>query len=430
MRLASPLHLRLSEGVSRVQVAGIEALAEAYRRFYRRQIRLLIAYRHVSVHDPPLMAYLCCRALLREARRSRRPLGGLGHAHFLYGRAVMQWAGGAAAWLIPRIAGLPVTNRRSDVRAMRLVREHLTAGRFPVALAPEGQVTYHNHLLGPVEGGIGRLALWCLDDLERMNRPERLLILPVGIHYRYGDNPEGSLPALLRRIAAQAGLPAPAGPPYDGLLALTDGLLERMEEFYARFYRLPQGSGTRTGEVEEAEPRSPAVLERRILRICNAALAVPEGFMKLQPLGTTLDRVFTVRQHSWDYLFRGDLEAKGPPCPLESVLADRLADETYLHQRHNELVDLLEYLRPDYISPDCSPNRLLEYALNLADLLNRLLGGNIGTRYSPPSKQARLIVGEPLDAGELLRAAKGSRGERAALITRTVAEGLVDLSRE
>jgi hypothetical protein len=46
-----------------------------------------------------------------------------------------------------------------------------------------------------------------------------------------------------------------------------------------------------------------------------------------------------------------------------------------------------------------SLNRLIEYALALYDVINRLLGGDIGFRFSPPVKTVNIRIGEPIKGG-------------------------------
>ena len=48
MRLGSPVYDRLVEGIAGFQTRNIERLITAYQRFYRREARLLIAFRHSS----------------------------------------------------------------------------------------------------------------------------------------------------------------------------------------------------------------------------------------------------------------------------------------------------------------------------------------------------------------------------------------------
>jgi 1-acyl-sn-glycerol-3-phosphate acyltransferase len=462
LRLGSPTYLRLVEGIDRVHVQGMKSLLAAYRAFYGRSARLIITFRHASVHDPPVMTYLLSRRLAAAARRSGQRLGGLAHAHFLYGRGVTLWAGGGAAFLIPRIGALSVMNRHSDSRSMRAIREHVLDGPFPVALAPEGQVTYHNHRLGTTEPGVARLALRTAAELAKRGRDEEVLLLPLAIQYRYARRPKETLDGIIRRVVDLCGFEPPSGgSDYERLLQLTERLVERMEAFYARFYRLARPAA---GSADPAAPGSGAVpalagdpagkhggnpfagssaaddltsgdpagdptasaagtsLQERIERICQAGLGVPERFMGLRPDGDLLSRVFAVRHKGWDYLFRGDLPPPGGRASLEAALADRIADEAYLHLRHNELVDLLEYVRPDYIFPEASTNRLIEYALDLADVVNRLSGGNIGSRYSPRHKSVEIRIGEPL--------AVRSLAGRLAAAGRAGADQLMDLLRK
>jgi hypothetical protein len=200
---------------------------------------------------------------------------------------------------------------------------------------------------------------------------------------------------------------------------------------------------------------------------------VPEQFMGLRGEGDLLTRVFTVRRKGWDYLFQGDQRSPDQSSPdrisadqsspdlqspdlrspelrqreragsrtgrhrprqgvadLERVLANRVADEAYLQLRHNELVDVLEYVRTDYIGPQASRNRLIEYALNLADVVNRLMGGDISTRYSPPGKQVEVRIGEPLELGALGAALPGGQRRKAEGVMNALRESFDFLCRE
>lgn len=336
-------------------------------------------------------------------------MGGLGHAHFLYGRGVLNWAGGGASFFI----------RRSDAQGMRTIRRYLSDGPFPISLAPEGQVSYHNHRLGPIEGGTARLAVWCLEDLERQGREEEILIIPVACHYLYPDNPEQLFAQVVDRIIQRAGLQRPQSDSrYNTLIELTDQLLQKIEAFYSRFFTIEEQNNKKIS------------LRDRIERVCRAALRVSEAFMGIQPEQDLLSRVFTVRQRGWDYLFRSDFPEGGKIPPLDRILMDRIADEVYLHLRHNELVDLLEYIQPEYISSEASLNRLIEYALNLADLVNRAMGGDISFRYSPQKKRAQIRIEEPIKVRELFPLIPGRRRERAEGIMKVVSSRLESLSRE
>jgi hypothetical protein len=302
---------------------------------------------------------------------------------------------------------------------MRTIRAAVSAGPFPTCLAPEGQVSYHNHRLGQTGTGTARLAVWCLEDLERSGRGEQLLIVPVAPHYLYRNAPERQLERILERFAADSGLTPPEGASgYEKLIELTEGLLDKMEAFYARFFAM------------ERSGRRPGSLRDRIERVCGAALQVPEHFMSIRPEKDLLSRVFTVRQRGWDYLFRADQPPEGKLPVVDRVLMDRIADEAYLHLRHNELADVLEYLHPEYIAADASLNRLIEYALNLCDVTNRLAGGDIGHRYSPPGKTVHVRIGEPIEVRDLLPLIPGRRRDKAEGLMKVVVSRLEALSAE
>ena len=214
------------------------------------------------------MVQLITRILPREARRRRQALGGLPHAHFLYGKGVTLWAGGGSAFLIPRIAGLPVVNRRADTQALANVRRFLTEGPYPVALAPEGQVTYHNHLPGSPgnrQRAAGRLVPGGSGEAGAQRRGPGAA---GGLRVPLPADQERLLEDLIARIARIGGLRAPEpGPARERLLDLTEQLIVKIEGFYARFF----GGG----------PAAPAGLRERIERVCDAALRVPERFMGL-----------------------------------------------------------------------------------------------------------------------------------------------------
>ncbi|NBB91236.1 MAG: hypothetical protein GVY23_08540 [Spirochaetes bacterium] len=108
--------------------------------------------------------------------------------------------------------------------------------------------------------------------------------------------------------------------------------------------------------------------------------------------GSLLDRVFRLRDAGWRRMFREDLEALSP---LERSLADAAAEEAKIAARHMELVDVLEYLDPAYISPEGSFERLVEYAVNLHDVVNRFFGGTIAGRMCIKGRKAVVRAGRP-----------------------------------
>lgn len=406
VRLASPLYLRFGEGVAGVELEGEETLRAEFSRFFAGDSRLIVAFRHPSVSDAPLLSYLFAHLLPRRARRGGRPFGRPSHVHFLYGRGVPVWAGRPVGWILPRVAAIPVYHRRLDSRGMSAVREAAVNGRFPLALAPEGQVTYHNKAIGPLEAGTGRIALWCADDLRAAGRQEDVRVLPLSLEYRYPRNAAGRIDHVLSWIREKTGLSG-AGD-YGGLLELTGKLLSRIEELYETAF--PSHAGQAPGATDPGAT-DPGALTEHIRRLCDTALRAGERTHGLSPRGMLLDRVFRLRDAGWRRIFRDGIESF---TALERSVADAAAEQARIAARHMELVDVLEYLDPDYIGPDSPAERLLEYALNLQDIVNRVLGGTIAGRMQIPGRTAVVSAGRAVSVSELTGGSRRGRSRDAA----------------
>jgi hypothetical protein len=165
-------------------------------------------------------------------------------------------------------------------------------------------------------------------------------------------------------------------------------LVDAMEEYYLRFY----GVSFPPRPAEETN----ASLQERLRGVCDAALSVAEKSLGLAVKGDFVQRVFAVRQAGLSRMFREDIAEAGALAAVQRTLADRVAIETWLCHRHMELVDVLEYVRADYLRPDSGIDRFVEFITNLWDVVNRLEGGNISGRINPFRKTARIIVNEPL----------------------------------
>ncbi|NBC29741.1 MAG: hypothetical protein GVY29_07100 [Spirochaetes bacterium] len=397
-RLVSPLYLRFGEGVARIEVDDSTILIDEFLRFYRGETRLIIAFRHPNVSDPPVLGMLFGRQLPRMARRAGRPFNAPSFAHFLYGRGVPVWAGRVVGWLLPRLAGIPVYHRRADSRGMNAVRHAATNGRFPLALAPEGQVTYHNKAFGELEGGTGRIALWAQEDLAKAGRSEEVRILPLGLEYRYDRGAGRAFDRLMVWLRTHTGIEAGASHAdaperiVSVLLRFTEGIVARLEGAYASFYpESAEGPVRDTGDARE--------FRKRIVGLCDAVLRAGEAAHGLSHSGSLLDRVFRLRDAGWRCMFRDDLATLSP---LERRVADTLAEEAKILAHHMELVDVLEYIDPGYIHPDASFERFLEYALNLQDLVNRVEGGTIADRTMIKGRRVVVRVGRPVSLDQLI----------------------------
>lgn len=427
LRLFGGLYLRLAQGTREVALLNPEPLRSGFRAFQHGKVRLLILFRHVEVADGPVVMSAIARELWRyDRRRSPRGNGRLPqppHAHFLYGKDVLNWAGAGARWIFPRLGGIPVVNTRLDRNSHQAIRDTIVSGAYPLTLAPEGQVTYQMFHVSDLAAGTGTMAHWIERDLvssvrradkvaaEDQSRPKSasparspasgpggarpgILLLPVAIAYRLTDDYPKLLADIVKRIETQIGVRLPQSKPMrDTLLAATELVLNQLEAAYAAAYP----AVFRNHPTASAE-----ALSDRVRMLCDRILSCAELGTKRRSEKSILRRLFGVRYRAMDLFHREDTDPAAL-SPTARAWADFRVLDAATMDRHAQIVDILMYLRPEYIESSPSSHRLAEYALNVLDVTNRVAGGNIDSRYSPPNKRARLLAGSPIDAAEVLR---------------------------
>jgi hypothetical protein len=436
--LVSWLYTRMLH-VRGFEAHNVDRLVRAYRQLQDGATRLIVAFRHPGGEDPGVVAHLLCSTVRREARHLGTPLRRAPRMHFLYGRDVPEWGGRALAWFLPQTGGISVFAGKHNSESINTLRRYMTDKEHPLALAPEGQVTYHAERVAPLEPGTAQLAFWCLEDLRRQGRNEEVTIVPVCTSYHYRDGDWAGLERIVGGMEKECGLPGLPGlaiapghrpPPrpdaaareklYVRFLRLCRHLLTVAEGFYTRFYgaRFPQPA------VDEGT----AGLQERIERLCDAALHTAESYFGVAPKGDLVTRVFAVRYAGLSWIFREDIEDLARIPPLERVLADRIAAEAWLRLRHMELVDVLEYIRADYLRPDSGIDRFVESVLNIRDVLNRLEGGNISGHVNPFAKTARIIVNEPITVSPQWELYKANRRRAVAEVTHALSQSFREVA--
>lgn len=384
----------------------MERLVDAYREMQDGRARVLVAFRHPGVEDGTLVFRLMCGLVNREARRLGMPLRRPARGYMLYGRDVPEWSGQFLKHLLPLIGAISVFPGRYHSESIGTLRRYLTDKPHPIALAPEGQVTYHNERVAALESGTAQLAFWCMEDLKKQARTEDVVIVPVCTSYHYDEGDWPGLLRLLGKIERECGLlpveglsgtaVRPRVPPdlpdrekiHVRIMRATRCILDLAEDFYARFYGVDF--------PVFPDEQSADGLQARLRGVCEAALGVCEAQLHLAPKGDFVQRVLSIRQTGFLRECRDDIPDPSALSALASGMADRVAQEAWLCLRHMELVDVLEYIRVDYVQPASSFDRFVEAVTNLRDVVNRLKGGNVSGRVNPFRKTARIVVNEPV----------------------------------
>ena len=396
----------LPTGISEVKTVNVEVLAELYRQFQAGKIRFALAFHHPEVVDPLCMLYLLSRAVPRVARQQGIQLQAPIHSHFIYERGMTLWAGDWLGWFFSRVGGIPIRRGKSlDWSAMRRARELLVNGRFPLAVAPEGANNGHSERISPLEPGVAQLGFWCVEDLEKANRPEAVFVVPIGIRYRYIEPPWLKLDELLSQMEADCGLPAwqvevSAVENWEGIFCdrlsrLGEHLLAEMEGYYQEFYHqnLPELQFNPSTPPEQ-------VLAHRLQRLLDTALQVTEQYLGLQSRGSIIDRCRRLEEAGWNYIYRDDLPDLKTLAPLKRGLADWVAHEAELRLQHMRLVESFVAVTGTYTKEKPTAERFAETALVMFDLIARIKENQIPRRPQLGWRRAQLIVGEPISVSD------------------------------
>ncbi|MGK7895096.1 MAG: 1-acyl-sn-glycerol-3-phosphate acyltransferase [Xenococcus sp. (in: cyanobacteria)] len=410
------LRLRLLDwlpaGISQIETINSKALVKLLRQFQRGEIRLLLAFRHCEVDDPLSGLYLFSRALPKIARQQGIKLQSPLHSYFLYDRGMTIWAGDWLGWLLARIGGIPVHRGKTlDWQGLKKARELLIQGKFPLTVAPEGGTNYHSEIVSPLEPGLAQLAFWCLEDLAKTNRLEKVIIVPINIQYHYINPQWSKLDWLLSQLEKDCGFSKPAivsteAPEnwyYQRLLRLGEYLLSEMEQFYHRFYH------HQWSDVAHDSMSSEENLTLRLQKLLDVSLQVGETYFGLKKKGNIIERCRRLEEAGWNYIYRQELTQINKLSPLKRGLADWIAAEADLRMLHMRLVESFVAVTGTYIQEQPSFERLAETSLILFDALSRIKGRKNPLRPRLGWRKSTVTIGEAIAVNERALAYRKNR---------------------
>ncbi|MEB3291799.1 MAG: 1-acyl-sn-glycerol-3-phosphate acyltransferase [Synechococcales bacterium] len=397
-----PLWMRRKTALKNVQVENLDRLVNLYQQFQAGRVRILFAFRHPSVDDPVCLGYMVGQLFPKAAKqlgvKFRDPI----HAHFMYDRGIPLWAGNVMGQLYSKLGGTPIMRGKVDRVGLRSARDLLANGRFPLMAAPEGGTNGHSEVVSPLEPGIAQFGFWCAEDLQKAGRAEEVLIVPIGIQYRYLTPPWAALEKLLQQLEDDCGLPQ-VNPIeedtldetlYRRLYRLGEHLLNVMEVYYRRFYHHEFKP-----EIDfEGDPNE--VLGKRLQTLMNTALTVAEEYFGLQGKGSTIDRCRRLEQAAWDLIYREDLNLDNLP-PLERGLADRIAEEATLRLWHMRLVESFVAVTGKYVRDKMTVERFAETLMLTWEMITKIKGDHPAfDRPKLGAKRGYVTIGEPISVSD------------------------------
>ena len=415
LRLVSPLYLRWTLHFSSIELRNaapqaVNTLVSLWREFQDGKTRLILAFRHPYGDEPQVFSYLFDVLLKKQARREGVRLCGHPHARFIHGYEVALWGGPLIRWLLPRIGAVPVYHVKADSAGIKAIRAIIRNGPYPIALAPEGQVSYRSETVPRLEAGCAQMGFWCAEELDKEGRNERVYILPLSIHHIFDPRNEKKVMNMIRSLEAACSMNTVNATLPDRLEALDLKVLAMAEDFYERTY----GKQIKTDDHEKSRDARWAALRHIALAEGERTLGITA-----HPSLDEIQRVYRLRQECWDRIYSLDPSRK--IGTLERAYADRRAGEAWFAMRHMEFVDIAYYLDSEYLRDNSgnipSFNRIAETALNLADLVSRFAGGNISNRSAALRKRAVVIAGSPLEIRERMTGYKKNRKEAVDAVT-------------
>jgi 1-acyl-sn-glycerol-3-phosphate acyltransferase len=383
-----PLWMRWQTPLRRVEARNLEQLTQLDQEFAARKIRLILAFRHPSVNDPIALGYTLGHLL-------PQPM----HAHFMYDRGVPLWAGELMGWLFSRLGGTSILRGKLDRAGLKSARELMVNGYFPFLAAPEGATNGHNEIVAPLEPGLAQMAFWCLEDLQKAGRSESVIIVPIGLQYRYSENVWPAIEGLLTELELEVGITTTVrdhrdqAAMYERIYGLGEQLLTLMEQHYVRFYHQEQ--------TELDASLSPSEqFRQRLQNMLNTALRVAELHLDVSPKGSLIDRCRRLEQVAWDNIYREDLDLDQASL-IERKLADRVASEAQMHLWHMRLVESFVSVTGHYVQEKPTMDRFGETLLIIWETLVRIQGDRNSMQRPKLGPQTALVtIGEPINVSD------------------------------
>ena len=388
-------------GWAKIILRGEQHLFDSFKRALSGKSRCIIAFRHPYGPEPQILSWFFLYKLKKYAAGSGIRFAHNPHALFVYGYEVLRWGGRAARFIMPKIGALPVHHSKMDNHGMARINKAIMDGPYPVALAPEGQVSYSAHSLPRLENGVVRLGFNAAEKLNAkfaeagtastgadgaaaaaISAGEEIPtveILPVSIKFHYNKGSWKAMNKLIVKLEKLCGLysrgtdKSPSGFK-DRLTAIREYILKLNEDVYGITVSNSHVSGDSAASAENL------TFNERLDLVMEKALESAERIMGLKNEGDFFFRIYRLRQVCWDRIYIPELDSFNDMTILEHNIMDINAGEAWYASRHQELVDFCWYFRVSVPEIDAGIDINAEYVQNLWDFASRSMGGAISDR--------------------------------------------------
>lgn len=438
-KIIHPWWLKFQTNIREIEAENVDILANLYQQFEQKKIRLLLAFRHPRTDDPFCLVDLFWRILPQEARKNNISLKKPTHIHFVYDRGIPLWAGSAVGWLYSSLGGSSIQRGKLDLQGLKAARNLLVNGNFPLAIAPEGATNGHNDIMSPLEPGVAQLSFWCLEDLQKAGRNEEVIILPMGIKYRYLDEPWQEIANILSELEIDCGLvnsyeeitinnntitDKEIAQLYARLIKLAEYFLSEIEYFYERFYHQHL---SKIEDENNLENNPNKMIALRLQKLLDTALKVAEDYFFLKPQGTLVDRCRRLEQAGWDYIYQKELKENDNISAVTQGLANHVAEEANARMWHMRIVESFVAVSGYYVKENPTVERFAETVMILWDLVARIKGENPFNRPKFGQQKVILTMDKPMLVKDYFNEYKKSRRQGVDNLTKDLQEALIKM---
>ena len=386
-KLLGRLYLFLFLGIARIVLQGDRHIFNAFKRALAGESRCIIAFRHPNGGEPQILAWFFLFRLRSLAARKGVRFMRWPHAMFVYGYEVVRWGGWIARFIMPNVGAMPIHHSKMDSAGMARIYKAITEGPYPLALAPEGQVSYTTDAVPRLEPGVVRIGFQAAVRLAEKGKDCPVEILPVSIHFRFGSWGRLTLELLIRKMERLCGF------------NVTDrkktSLIERMRRIRAHILEINE-------ERFQIKGDDSVSFEERLDQVIAIALETAERMMGLKAEGDFFSRMYRVRQLYWDRIYLPDVENFENISDAKRNIMDLRAGEAWYIGRYVELVDFCWYFRVPLPTEDTVFHRKLEYAQNLWDFTSRTIGGAFKNRVHIFPRRVIIQCGSVINLSERL----------------------------
>ena len=393
IRMVGRIYLFFYLGVTRIVVRNGRPLYEAYKRALHGKSRCILAFRHPNGGEAQILMFFSLLLLRRKAWMEGVKLHKRPYVSFVYGYEVARWGGAIARWIMPGLGAMPVHHTKLDSTGMSRIINAVADGPYPLAIAPEGQVSYTTESVPRLEQGTVRIGFLAAEQLDKKGVNCPVEIIPLSIHFRYGNQGRRSMNRLLRKIEK-----------YTGLKKEEKGFSERLRR--SRDYILEQNE-----KRYDITPSPDQSFNERVDIIMDAALKKAERILGIHSKSSDIvNRGYEIRQISWDRMIIPGITSFDNITLLERAIMDLNAGEAWHASRHMELVDLAWYFRVPVPTENDPLYVRLEYVQNLWDFASRTMGGAYANRVmNVHPKRVLIQVGTIINLSERLPEYKENR---------------------